>query len=343
MTQVSVIDIGTVTARLAIAEVEEGRVANLSKWSTIVNLGEGVDQTGLLREDAQARLLEALDGYLPRIRERGVDVTCCTLTSAARDASNSDDLLSRLTERGLCAQVIPGEVEGMLTFLGVAQDFPGKRIMVADNGGGSTELAVGSLVDGGLRMEWVRSINVGCRRMTEKFLDRTDPPSQTALHEAHAFARSEFAPFVPWSVPAAESSQVATAPGLGRSDQPEFLVLTGGTATTLVAIEKGLDPYDSSQVHLADLPRARVQAQEHLLAGMTVAERADLPGIQAKRAPVILGGVIAINELMGETGFLSMRVSESDLLAGMSITCAAVVEGKGSPVGWTPTLASVLG
>jgi exopolyphosphatase/guanosine-5'-triphosphate,3'-diphosphate pyrophosphatase len=329
MTRVAVIDIGTVTARLAVADVESGRVTRLAKSSSIVNLGQDVDRTGRLREDARRRLLGCVDLYLASAREAKAPAVCCTLTSAARDAENSADLLAELERRGLDAQVIPGEVEGSLTFLGVAQDFAGRRIMVADNGGGSTEVAVGSLAEGpaGLAIEWVRSVNVGCRRLTEKFLAREDPPSGEDLARAHELAAERL------------SGAISAASAAGASAaRPERLVVTGGTATTLVAVEKGLEPYDPRQVHLQALSRADVDALERRLAGLTVEGRAALPGIQAKRAPVILGGTVAIAELMRAAGFDELTVSESDLLFGLSIVAAATLDGAASPLGWRPGL-----
>lgn len=329
MTRVAVIDIGTVTARLAVADVESGRVTRLAKSSNIVNLGQDVDRTGRLREDAQRRLLGCVDLYLASAREAKAPAVCCTLTSAARDAENSADLLAELERRGLDAQVIPGEVEGSLTFLGVAQNFAGRRIMVADNGGGSTEVAVGSLAEGpaGLAIEWVRSVNVGCRRLTEKFLAREDPPSGEDLARAHELAAERL------------SGAISAASAAGASAaRPERLVVTGGTATTLVAVEKGLEPYDPRQVHLQALSRADVDALERRLASLTVEGRAALPGIQAKRAPVILGGTVAIAELMRAAGFDELTVSESDLLFGLSIVVAATLDGAASPLGWRPGL-----
>ena len=325
MTRVAVIDVGTVTARLGIADVEQGRVVHMNRTSTIVNLGEGVDKTGLLRDSACERLLSCVDGYLASIREAGSPVVCCTLTSAARDARNSGDLLGELLARDLVAQVIPGEVEGSLTFLGVAQDFPNVPLLVADNGGGSTEFALGQL-DGesGLELDFVCSIDVGCRRVTEKFLQRTDPPSADDMRSSHAFAAEAFVPI--------------TERLRGAKTVPERLVVTGGTATTIVALEKGLVPYDSSQVHLATLTLDAVLAQERRLAAVSAENRAHLPGIQAKRAPVILGGVVAVAEAMRAAGVSELTVSESDLLVGLSLVVAATVEGMSSPVGWRPDL-----
>lgn len=325
--RLAVIDIGTVTARLAVSEVVAGRVRLIRKISTICNLGQGVDRTGVLNPEACQRVTSCVADYVGAARDLGADVTCCTLTSAARDASNSADLLAMLRDAGVEPQVIPGEVEGRLTFLGVAQDFPGKQILVADNGGGSTELACGRLASDGLHMDLVHSTDVGCRRLTDRFLSKTDPPAASDRASAHAFAASLFGPVV------------AELRALGA--EPELLAVTGGTATTLVAIAKKLVPYDSSQVHLAQVTRAQVAELEGRLGSLTVAERATVPGIQAKRAPVILAGTVALGELMDQTGFDAMTVSESDLLVGMSLTLDAAARGAETPVGWTPAFASL--
>ena len=324
MTRVAVIDIGTVTARLAIADVEDGRVQRLARRSTIVNLGEGVDRTARLSAEACDRLIACIDGYLQAIRDARVDATCCTLTSAARDAKNSGDLLDAFSARGLVAQVIPGDVEGSLTFLGVAQDFEGERLLVADNGGGSTEFALGMLdASAGLDLQRVRSSDVGCRRITDRFLSREDPPSADDLRAAHEFARGEFAAIASW---------------WADGGKPSRVVVTGGTSTTLVALSKALVPYESSQVHLAQLTREQVRAQEDRLAALTVAERAGLAGIQPQRAPVILGGVVAVSEILGATGFNELTVSESDLLFGLALTVAATACDEPTPVSWRPRL-----
>lgn len=323
--RVATIDVGTVTARLAVADVTAGCVTGMAKKSTICNLGEGVDKTHRLSPDAMRRVLDCVDNYAKVAYESHADALACTLTSAARDADNSAELLAAFERLGIRPEVIPGQVEGSLTFLGVAQDFLGKRILVADNGGGSTELSVGEIGPNGLDLAYVRSIDVGCRRVTEKFLSREDPPSAESLAEAHAFARTMF-------------GRAVEEAGLARL-APTRLVVTGGTSTTMVAIHKRLDPYDPSQVHLATLSRATVEELEAMLAGRTLEQRAQVVGLQPKRAAVILGGVVAVDELMRTTGFDELTVSESDLLFGMSIVAASELDGTESPIGWQPQLA----
>lgn len=326
MSRVAVIDIGTVTARLGVADVAASRVEHCAKTSTICSLGEGVAETGMLREDACERVLSCVDGYLAQARESDAEVACCTLTSAARDAANSNVLLDGLAERGVVAQVIPGEVEGSLTFLGVAQDFRASRIVVADNGGGSTEVAVGVL-DGerpGVALEAVRSLDVGCRRVTDLFLSREDPPSASALEEARAFCREAFESGLP-----------------AEARDPERLVCVGGTVTTLVAIDARLDPYDPAFVHLHLLALDEVDELIGRLAALPLEQRRGVVGLQPKRAGVILAGAVCVSELMRACHARELTVSESDLLYGLSLSAAAAANGTAAPVSWVPQLFSL--
>ncbi|MBM6676907.1 phosphatase [Olsenella uli] len=333
MTRLACIDIGTVTARLAVADVEGGRVLRLVKHSEICNLGQDVDATGRLDEEAMARVVACVRGYVASAREAGAVAACCTLTSAARDAENAAVLGAELDALGLDPLIIPGQVEGALTFLGVTRDFPGRRVLVADNGGGSTELACGCAPeDGPLDLRFVRSIDVGCRRVTEKFLSPEGPDDPGAVARAHEFAAAAFGPTVREDGLRAAGSEGAT------DGAPATLVVTGGTVTSLVAVKKELDPYDPAQVHLAELTRADLEELEGRLAALTVAERAELPGLVAKRAPVILGGVVAVLELMRQTGFERLTVSESDLLFGLAIAAETTLRRVESPVGWGPTM-----
>lgn len=343
------IDIGTVTARLALAQVEDGRVVRMAKYTEIVNLGEGVDKTKRLLPEAIHRCVGCVSSYVDHARKEGAEAVVCTLTSAARDAENAPDLGMGLASLGLEPMIIPGEIEGALTFLGVSHDFENHRILVADSGGGSTELVVGTLVGqaaaqsagqsavqgvgqqpGGqgagqqLDINFVESVDLGCRRLTERFNLSADHPSAEDIDGAHKMAAQMM------------------SEAIGRAQQqcaaPELLVGVGGTATSLIAIRDHLDPYDSSKVHLNHISIDEVSQIEGLLASKTLKEREDITGLQAKRAPVMLAGTILLAELMKNSGFKHLVVSESDLLFGLVITAAAVHQGKQSPVIWQPIL-----
>ena len=343
------IDIGTVTARLALAQVEDGRVIRMAKYTEIVNLGEGVDTTKRLLPEAIHRCVGCVSSYVDHARKEGAEAVVCTLTSAARDAENAPDLGMGLASLGLEPMIIPGEIEGALTFLGVSHDFENHRILVTDSGGGSTELVVGTLagqpatqgagqsvgqsVDqrvgqqlGGQQLDinFVESVDLGCRRLTERFNLSSDHPSAEDIDGAHKMAAQMM------------------SEAIGRAQQqcaaPELLVGVGGTATSLIAVRDHLDPYDPSKVHLNHISLDEVLQIEGLLASKTLKEREDITGLQAKRAPVMLAGTILLAELMKNSGFKHLVVSESDLLFGLVVTAAAVHQGKQSPVIWQPIL-----
>lgn len=318
------IDIGTVTARLALAQVEDGRVIRMAKYTEIVNLGEGVDKTKRLLPEAIRRCVGCVSSYVDHAKKEGAEAVVCTLTSAARDAENAPDLGMGLASLGLEPMIIPGEIEGALTFLGVSHDFENHRILVADSGGGSTELVVGTLASQQLDINFVESVDLGCRRLTERFNLSSDHPSAEDIDGAHQMAAQMM------------------SEAIGRAQQqcaaPELLVGVGGTATSLIAIRDHLDPYDPSKVHLNHISIDEVSQIEGLLASKTLKEREDITGLQAKRAPVMLAGTILLAELMKNSGFKHLVVSESDLLFGLVITAAAVHQGKQSPVIWKPIL-----
>ena len=338
------IDIGTVTARLALAQVEDSRVIRMAKYTEIVNLGEGVDTTKRLLPEAIRRCVGCVSSYVDYARKEGAEAVVCTLTSAARDAENAPDLGMGLASLGLEPMIIPGEIEGALTFLGVSHDFENHRILVADSGGGSTELVVGTLVGQSaaqgagqgagqstdqragqqLDINFVESVDLGCRRLTERFNLSSDHPSAEDIDGAHQMAAQMM------------------SEAIGRAQQqcaaPELLVGVGGTATSLIAIRDHLDPYDPLKVHLNHISLDEMLQIEGLLASKTLKEREDITGLQAKRAPVMLAGTILLAELMKNSGFKHLVVSESDLLFGLVITASAVYQGKQSPVIWKPIL-----
>ena len=318
------IDIGTVTARLALAQVEDDRVIRMAKYTEIVNLGEGVDTAKRLLPEAIHRCVGCVSSYVDHARKEGAEAVVCTLTSAARDAENAPDLGMGLASLGLEPMIIPGEIEGALTFLGVSHDFENHRILVADSGGGSTELVVGTLASQQLDINFVESVDLGCRRLTERFNLSSDHPSAEEIDGAHQMAAQMM------------------SEAIGRAQQqcaaPELLVGVGGTATSLIAVRDRLDPYDPSKVHLNHISIDEVLQIEGLLASKTLKEREDITGLQAKRASVMLAGTILLAELMKNSGFKHLVVSESDLLFGLVIIAAAVHQGKQSPVIWQPIL-----
>ena len=322
--RVAAIDLGTVSSRLALVEVRSGGIVSLSKHTEITDLGEGVDAAHRFCDAAVGRVVAACERFVHEARAFGADCTVTTLTSAARDAENAETLLARLRGLGLSPQVIPGEVEARLTFYGVAHDFPGERIVVADSGGGSTELVVGTYdaAAGALQLERAESLNIGCRRVTDRFLPG-DPPREDDIERAAAWSAGEFAPY--WR---------------SLTSLPDRLVAVGGTVTTLVALAHELEPYDASFVHLHDLALDEIEACLERMQGASVAQIAQLKGIQPKRAHVIRAGALIMRELMRTGGYERLTVSENSLLAGMASTVGEFLDGGRTAIGWQPELGS---
>ena len=249
-------------------------------------------------------------------------------TSAARDASNATLLLDGLRDLGLEPQVSPGEVEARLTFFGVAHDFAGERIIVADSGGGSTELATGVYAPerGVFALEGTRSLDIGCRRVTERFFSAL-PPTDSELAAAGVWAGEQFGAYF-------EGLPV-------DFERAERLVAVGGTVTTLVALVHELEPYDSNFVHLRELSMEQISAAIERMSALDVAGIAALPGVQPKRAGVILAGAVVIRELMRAGGYDMLTVSENSLLAGMAATINETLDGVTPTIAWTPTLSAL--
>ncbi len=325
------IDIGTVSTRLIVAGVDPaGRVRRIEGEARITDLGEGVDASGLLLGAAVDRTVGVVEGYLARIRSyagrAGAALpVATTTTSAARDAKNADALMEPLRQMGLEPQVIAGTVEASLALLGVTADFPGERLLVADVGGGSTELTAGERrLDGTLAVGSCRSYDVGCRRLAERFSmgDRAADAEQIA--EARRWVAEVIGPHL-----------------TRQNDLPDRLACVGGTATSLVAVANGLTPYDPAFVHLHPMDRETVHALAERLPRLTRDERAALPGLQPKRAAVIGAGALILDVLLELGGWDGYTASESDSLFGLVACMAAAAEGRPAPFGWTPRTAFI--
>lgn len=301
------IDIGTVTCRLFIAQVNGHIEHELVRECRITNLGIGVSQTGMLRPDAIERVVSCIADYKALCdavaREEGLDAIPITAvaTSAARDAKNSDELVSKLAERGVALNVIPGELEADLSFRGASSEFPDERIAVVDVGGGSTEVIFGTARDG---VEFAHSFDIGCRRITEMFIHH-DPPTAEELAAARAYLLESFAELL--------TSQIEQHP-------VQRVVAVAGTATSVVSVDLVMETYDSARVHKTVVPDATLEAVLHLLAGMTEEERKGVVGLEPKRASVIVAGMLILQCVLQVLGHTSFTVSESDILQGIIMT-----------------------
>lgn len=304
------IDIGTVTCRMLVADVDAaGVIHEVDREYAITNLGEGVDAAGVLAPAAILRTVETVGGYCAvrdRLAEQGAPIvkTVAVATSASRDAENSDEFVQRLAKLGVVLSVIPGSKEAGLSFSGASCDFPGQDLMVVDIGGGSTEMVVGRA---GQAPAWAHSFDIGCRRVTEKFI-RTDPPASDELDRAREWVSQQLA------------RRLGEAGKAGIT--PERLVAVAGTATTVVAVRDQMRVYDSAKVHKALVTRQQLDRQYAELAAMPLEQRSQVVGLDPGRAPVIVAGLVIMQAVMDAVGVDGFTVSETDILHGIILDAA---------------------
>lgn len=304
---VAAVDCGTNSTRLLIVDAD-GKT--LTRRMEITRLGQGVAASGGLASEAVDRTIEVLLGYRRLMDDLGVGPVRITATSAARDAGNRKDFFAAAEAAvGSVPELLTGDEEGRLSFTGATADLDAGLgpFLVADIGGGSTELVAGPSPDPGAgrySVAGVRSLDVGCVRLTETYL-RADPPGADEVEAARA------------AVATLVRGAIEEVPALAR---PATLIGLAGTVSALTRLQQGLDAYDRDRVHHAWLHKDTV---DHLLAGLaaeTVEQRRRRSGMEAERADVIVGGAIVLAELMALVGAERCLVSESDILDGLAMS-----------------------
>lgn len=300
MTVVAAVDCGTNSLRLLVSE--DGR--DLVREMRIVRLGAGVDATGMLDPAAIERTRVALAEYAATIERLGATAVRMVATSATRDAANRDAFVAMVHDvLGVEPEVITGDEEAALSYAGAVAGVPDLAwpVLVADVGGGSTELVLGD-ADG---PRAARSIDVGCVRMTERRL-HADPPAPDEVAAATGDVRTALAT-------AAQTVQV--------SDAATFVGLAG-SVTTVTAYALGLDRYDPKRIHGARVGRDDVFAACADLLAMTRERRAALPFMHPGRVDVIGGGALVVAEVLRASGCDAMVASERDILDGLVASLA---------------------
>ncbi len=305
MRRVGVIDQGTNSTRLLIADVDGDRLVEIERRTTVTRLGEGLEASGRLSDEAIARVADAVAGYRELLDRHGAETVVCVATSAMRDAANGDDLASLLRERyGVEPVVISGDEEARLTFLGATSGRPGDDpTLVIDIGGGSTEYVVGHP---GEEPSFHVSTRMGSVRHTERHL-HSDPPTGDELAALAVDADEILRTDIPEPIRAEVERGIAVA----------------GTATSLAAIEQRLDPYDPDKVHGYRLTRGACEEMQRMLASLPVEERREVPGLHPDRAPTIVAGVAILARSLHAFGLDEVEVSEADILHGAALDAAA--------------------
>jgi exopolyphosphatase / guanosine-5'-triphosphate,3'-diphosphate pyrophosphatase len=303
--RVGVVDLGTNSTRMLVADVGDGRVDEVARRTIITRLGESVDERRKLLPLPIARVRNALSTYRRELDELGAERVLAIGTSAIRDAENGEAFLGEVEwSYGFATRLLSGEEEAALTRRGVANGRAlGDEVLVLDVGGGSTELITAH--------ERI-SVDVGSVRLSERHL-HSDPPTRGELD-------------------AAARAVMESLPRL----EPDDAVGVAGTITTLAALELG--GYDPEQVHGHRLSRSAVEAQLERLARLPLARRRELPGLEPERAPVIVGGAVIVREVLDRYRLPALEVSERDILHGAALEAAALPpaqEGEAPPGAYT--------
>ena len=295
--RVGVVDLGTNSTRLLVADVDEDRVEEVARHTEITRLGEGVDERRKLLPLPIARVRNVLAGYRRELDALGAERVLAVGTSAIRDAENGEAFLGEIEwSYGFATRLLSGEDEALLTFRGVAN---GRALdpetVVLDVGGGSTEL---------IASDFRTSLDLGCVRLTERFL-HSDPPTGDELDASASAVR-------------------AILPDL----HPRGAIGVAGTITTLAALDLGLAEYDPDRVHGHRISAQGVQEQLDRLASLPLSQRRELPALEPERAPVIVAGAVIVREVLARYGLDELEASERDILHGAALEAAALPEAE---------------
>ena len=299
MSRVAAIDCGTNSIRLLIADIAGDNFKVVLRTMEIVRLGQGVDQNKAFHPDAIDRTLKAVELFRDQIASKGVEKIRFCATSATRDATNRSLFTDGVREiLGIEVEVIPGEEEAELSFIGATKELrqSDAPFLVVDIGGGSTEFVFGSE-----KVDFAKSVNIGCVRMSERHLN-TQPPSMAQIAQAIVdidIAITQAAAVVP----------ITTA---------KTLVAVAGTATTVAAAALELTDYDRHLIHLSRISSDKVHKVAATFQSMNKDQIASLGFMHPGRVDVITAGSLVLSRIMAATGATEFVASESDILDGMA-------------------------
>ncbi|NIK56975.1 Ppx/GppA phosphatase family protein [Kribbella shirazensis] len=299
MVRVAAVDCGTNSIRLLIADVVDGQLTEVDRRMTIVRLGQGVDATGAFAPEALDRVFASADDYAAVIRSHNATRLRFVATSAARDVSNRDAFFAGIEQRlGVRPEIISGDEEAELSFRGATTslDLP-TPYLVADIGGGSTELVLGDR-NGVIAAQ---SLDIGSVRLTERHVT-TDP---TTPAELAAITRDIDALLDATTVPLTDA---------------HALIAVAGTATTVAAVALDLPEYDRNAVHHACLSTDQLRETTTWLTTSTRADRAAVHSIHPGRVDVIGAGALILQRLTDRLTVTTLTVSEHDILDGVALS-----------------------
>lgn len=301
--RVAAIDCGTNSIRLLIADIDGSNFREIYRTMEIVRLGQGVDQNKAFHPDAIARTLAAVDLFAQEISKRGVEHIRFCATSATRDATNRELFIDGVKERlGVEPEVISGEEEARLSFIGATKEFASSDapFLVVDIGGGSTEFVYGHS-----DVEFAKSVNIGCVRMTERNI-HSDPPKAEEIDNARRDIQEA----------------IAVAASVVPITKAKTLIAVAGTATSVAASALNLESYDRHLIHLSRVSAEQTHHVAITFAAMNAEERSHVGFLHPGRADVFAAGSLVLSEIMKATGAKEFVASEADILDGIAWSLA---------------------
>jgi len=301
MSQVAVIDCGTNSIRLLIAETSGSTIKEVIRTMEIVRLGQGVDENKAFHPDAINRTLLAVKSFKEIIDRNNVDKIRFCATSATRDASNRNIFIDGVRDiLNIQVEVIPGEEEAALSFTGATYqlDQGSGPFLVVDIGGGSTEFVYGDK-----KVMSAKSVNIGCVRMSERHFTN-QPPTMGQI--ASAIVDIDIA-----------ITQAAVSVPINSA---KSLIAVAGTATTVAAAALDLSKYDRDLIHLSKISADKVHKVAQMFQSMNKSEISALPYMHEGRVDVITAGSLVLSRVMAATGAVEFVASESDILDGMAFS-----------------------
>ncbi|HCX73474.1 MAG TPA: Ppx/GppA family phosphatase [Candidatus Cloacimonas sp.] len=296
MSNYAILDIGTNSIKFFAFSIENGKAKTLVDTNNIARLGEGLSQTGKISNTAMQRNITALREFQQKARELNVEEITAVGTMCLRTAQNSSEFIQKVkNELDLDIEVIKGEEEARLSYLAVLSTIgkTNKDLCVFDTGGGSTEFIFGE----GTELKNRISLNLGAVHPTEKFL-LSDPVTKQEQEKMMAYIKDFFQPHL-------------------NSRRPEILIGIGGTVTSMGAVKHKMVKYDPQIIQGTKITADEVDELMELFRNKTIEQRKQIPGLQPKRADVILAGAAIVKTIMDIFRINSFTISDRGLRHGL--------------------------
>lgn len=298
MSRKAIIDIGSNSIKFFVGELAADKtITTVLDTNDIARLGENLNKTGMICPEAMERNVASVAAFCAKAKELGADEIVAVGTMALRTASNSAEFVEKVKAAcGLEVQIIPGEEEARLSYLAVLSGLPlqGGDLVVFDTGGGSTEFIFGH----GTQLVKRFSVNLGAVRITENYLT-SDPVTPEQVSAAIAQIDKEFA-------------------AAGVEGHPDQLVGMGGTVTSMGAVKHRMVKYDPDVIQGSTLTKEDISEQIGDYSSRTIEQRKELPGLQPKRADVILAGACILDVITSRLGVDKLTISDRGLRHGLA-------------------------